>query len=238
MKKNSETFFTENEKNAVESAIKEAESNTSGEIVAIVVAKSDLYRDIDVIAGVIFSAMISVLPAEIFHAHSESILKKLIPSMNWLTQVPDGMRFMSGLTVFIALTVIIYFPAKFLFKKAPSLKRILLSIKRMDEEVRERALRAFHEHGLTDTKDATGVLFLISIFEKRVHILADHGIYSKVRQETLDKYAVSIGEGIASGKGCEALCCAIKDVGDELARYFPHSADDRNELPDRIVTEK
>ena len=108
----------------------------------------------------------------------------------------------------------------------------------MDAEVRERALRGFHEHGLANTKDATGVLFLISILERRVHVLADHGIYTKIKQETLDKYADSIGKGIASGKGSEALCNAIKDAGKELEKHFPRKEDDKNELSDRIVTEK
>jgi len=238
MNKKSNAFFTKNEQKAVEAAIREAESNTSGEIVTMVVERSDGYRDIDIIAGIIISAMISVYPAEMVYAYSEVLLRKILPSLNWLAQVPDGMRFITGLTAFAALTVILNFPVKFIFIKFPSLKRFLISIKRMDAEVKERALRGFHEHGLAGTRDATGVLFLISILEKRVHVLADHGIYTKIKQETLDKYASSIGKGIASGKGAEALCNAIKDAGKELEKYFPRKSDDVNELSDSIITEK
>lgn len=238
MKNKSETFFTEEETKKIESAIKDAESRTSGEIVTMVVEKSDSYRDIDAIAGIIISAIISVYPAELVFAGSESLIRKLVPSMNWFSQIPDGMRFLAGLTAFIVLTVILNFPVKFIFTSFPSLKRFILSIKRMDAEVRERALRGFSEHGLGATKDATGVLFLISLLEKRVHVLADHGIYTKINQETLDRYASSIGNGIASGNGGEALCNAIKDAGKELEKHFPRRSDDTNELPDRIVTEK
>ena len=238
MKTKSETFFTENETKAIESAIKDAESRTSGEIVTMVVDRSDSYRDIDLIAGLLISAIISVYPAELVYAASESIIRKLIPTMNWLSQIPDGMRFITGLTAFIALTIILSFPVKIIFKKFASLKRFILSIERMDAEVRERALQGFNENGLNATRDATGVLFLISLFEKRVHVLADHGIYTKIDQETLDRYASTIGKGIASGKGGEALCNAIKDAGKELEKHFPRRRDDTNELPDRIVTEK
>ncbi len=238
MKIKSETFFTENETKAIESAIKDAESRTSGEIVTMVVDQSDSYRDIDLIAGLLISAIISVYPAELVYAASESIIRKLIPSMNWLSQIPDGMRFITGLSSFIALTIILSFPVKIIFKRFASLKRFILSIKRMDAEVRERALRGFNEHGLNATRDATGVLFLISLFEKRVHVLADHGIYTKIDQETLDRYASTIGKGIASGKGGEALCNAIKDAGKELEKNFPRRRNDTNELPDHIVTEK
>jgi len=238
MNKKSETFFTQNEKKSIETAIKEAESRTSGEIVTMVVERSDSYRDIDVIAGLIISALISVYPAGIVYAASETLLRKLIPSMNWYSHIPDGTRFLTGLTVFIALTIILHYPVKLIFMKFPSLKRFILSIKRMDAEVQARALRGFHEHGLDKTKDATGVLFLISILEKRVHVLADHGIYTRIKQESLDKYAASIGKGIASGNGAEALCSAIKDAGQELEKHFPRKIDDRNELSNRIVTEK
>jgi len=238
MDNKSETFFTESEKIKIEAAIKAAESRTSGEIVTMIVEKSDGYRDIDLMAGIIISAIIAVYPSEMVYAASELLLRKLLPSMNWLTQIPDGIRFITGLSTFAALTIILQFPVKLIFTKFPLLKRYLIPIKRMDAEVSERALRGFHEHGLGNTKDATGVLFLISILEKRVHVLADHGIYTKIKQETLDRYADSIGKGIASGKGGEALCDAISDAGKELEKYFPRKSDDTNELSDRIVTEK
>jgi putative membrane protein len=238
MNTKSDAFFTDSEKKSIEAAIKEAESRTSGEIVTMVVEQSDSYRDINVLAGIIISAMISMFPAEIVFANSELLLRKFIPSMSWFNQIPDGVRFFAGMSVFIALTIILYFPVKFIFSKFPSLRRTILSIKRMDEEVRERALKGFHEHGLGNTKDATGVLFLLSVFERRVHVLADHGIYTKINQETLDKYATSIGRGIADGKGAEALCGAIKDAGKELEKHFPRKSDDRNELSNRIVTER
>ncbi len=238
MKINSKKFFSENEMKKIEASISEAESRTSGEIVAMVVESSDLYRDIDVSAGLIISAMLSVYPAEVFYANSVFLLSKFIPSMSWLAQIPDGFRFIAGLSVFIILTVLFYVPVRLLITKLYPLKRSLISIKRMDAEVRERALRAFREHNLDRTRDATGVLFLISVFEKRVHVLADHGIYKMIKQDTLDKYAGSIGKGIASGNGADALCGAIKDAGMELEKYFPRKSDDKNELPDKIVTER
>jgi len=238
MKNRSETFFTEDEKRAIEASIKEAESRTSGEIVTMVVEQSDGYRDADIVAGIIFAAVISFYPAELFFEYSEFLLRKFIPSMSWFTEIPDGTRFITGLMVFVSLTIILHFPLKMIFRKFPTVKRFIISIKRMDSEVKERALRGFHEHGLDKTKDATGVLFLISIFEKRVQILADRGIYTKINQDTLNRYAALVGKGIASGKGGEALCSAIKEIGSELEKHFPRSSDDKNELTDRIVTEK
>jgi len=238
MKNKSENFFTEKEITEIESAVKHAESGTSGELVAMVVDRSSSYLDIDVAAGIIFSALIAVYPAEIIYTYSAVILRKIIPSMSWLSQVPDGTRFITGLVSFIALVILLVFPVKFLFRKFPGIKRYMVPVSRMELEVKERAIRAFHEHGLSSTRDATGVLFLISIFEKKVYVLADRGIYTKITQETLDRYAGSIAKGIASGRGAEALCQAINDAGAELGKHFPRKSDDTNELSDRIVFEK
>lgn len=238
MNKKSKNFFTEKEQADIESAIKQAESRTSGEIVAMVVEKSSAYMDIDVLAGIIFSALIAVYPAEIAYLHSSSILRKIIPSLNWVDQAPDSWRFLTGLFVFAAITVLLYFPIKMLFRKFPAIKRNLLPLKRKEFEVRERAIRAFHEHGLANTRDATGVLFLISVLERKVYVLADRGIYAKITQAALDGYAASIAKGIADGKGGEALCNAIVDAGKELEKHFPLKSDDTNELSDRIIFEK
>jgi putative membrane protein len=238
MKNKSEKFFTEKEQADIESAIKQAESRTSGEVVAMVVERSSAYMDIDVLAGILFSALIAVYPADIIFLLAASMLRKIIASLNWFEQVPDSLKFLTGLLSFIAITMVLYLPVKLLFRKFPAVKRHILSLKRKEFEVRERAIRAFHEHGLANTRDATGVLFLISILERKVYVLADRGIYAKIKQDTLDKYASSVAKGIASGKGADALCQAIRDAGEVLEKYFPRKSDDKNELSDRMVFEK
>ena len=237
MKNKSETFFSEIEKKNIENAIKEAELNTTGEIVAMVVDKSSEYSDRDFMGSIFFSAVISIIPAQIFFHYSDFILRKLIPAMGWYIEIPDATRFITGLSFFILLTMILHLPLKAIFNKTPVLKKLFVTNKRMAEKVQDKAFRGFYMHGLNKTKDGTGVLFFISVFEKRVHILADHGIYSKIKQETLDKYAESISKGIASGNGGEALCKSIKAAGQELADYFPIQKDNVNELPDEVIVE-
>ena len=235
MKNKSETFFTETEKNNIENTIKEAELKTSGEIVAMVVDKSSEYSDTDFTGSIFLAAIISIIPAQIFFNYSDFILRKLIPAMNWFNEIHDSTRFMTGLTFFILLTMVLHLPIKAMFNKLSFLKRLFITNKKMIEKVEDKAFRGFYRYGLNKTKDATGVLFFISIFEKRVHVLADEGIYSKIKQEELDKYAASISKGIASGNSANALCKAIKDAGEELAIYFPIQKDDVNELPDAVI---
>ena len=56
----------------------------------------------------------------------------------------------------------------------------------MNEEVNQRTLQAFYENQLHKTKDGTGVMIFISLLEKRVNIIGDWGINSKVGQNFWD----------------------------------------------------
>jgi putative membrane protein len=43
---------------------------------------------------------------------------------------------------------------------------------------------------------------------------------------------------LKSGNGCDGFCKAIERCGEILAQHFPRSADDRDELPNKLVTEQ
>lgn len=235
MNKKADRFFTDNEKKRIEAAIAAAESGTSGEIVAMVVESSDRYRDVDVFVSMLFSACIAVIPAEAVYLAADEILRRVVPVMGWMPGIPDNTRFMTGLLAFLVVTLVLYLPVRFIFGRFPALRRFFIPVSRRDAEVREKALSEFREQGLDKTRDATGMLFLVSLFERRVYVLADHGIYEKMKQDTLDVYARSVSAGLAKNNGADALCDAITKAGSELSKYFPRKADDVNEIPDRVL---
>jgi putative membrane protein len=116
------------------------------------------------------------------------------------------------------------------------MKKLFIGIRRKEEAVRRRAERAFFERGLYKTKKNTGVLFFLSLLERKIWILADKGIYEKMSQETLDHFAGDVSRGIREGRAYEVLSQAIEEVGVLLARYFPVTPDDTDELPDGVMT--
>ncbi len=120
---------------------------------------------------------------------------------------------------------------------SPPLRRLALSRDKAAQEVMERALRAFHAHGLSRTRDRTGILILISLLERRVQVLADEGIDAQVPQGTWDDMVRIILDGIRSGKSGDAICQAVLCCGDLLVERFPDSPGDRNELPNRVIIE-
>lgn len=94
---------------------------------------------------------------------------------------------------------------------------------------------SFFDLGIHRTRDRTGILILISLFEHRVHLLADEGINAKVSHETWQEIVATITAGLHNGNACDALCSAIERCAEILEGHFPRRSDDRNELPDLVI---
>jgi len=94
---------------------------------------------------------------------------------------------------------------------------------------------SFIEQGLHHTRDKTGILILISLFEHRVFVLADQGINDRVPKATWDEIVRMVTEGIRSGRTADALCAAVARCGELLEQHFPVKKGDTDELPNLIV---
>jgi putative membrane protein len=108
----------------------------------------------------------------------------------------------------------------------------------MEGAVDLRSFAAFTAHGLHHTREHTGILILISLLEHRVEVLADKGINEKVSPGTWDEIVQIVTIGLKSGNACDAFCKAIERCGEILAQHFPRPADDRDELGNKLLTER
>lgn len=102
------------------------------------------------------------------------------------------------------------------------------------DAVEKRAIQEFYRMGLTETKDSTGILIMLSLKEKRVSVKADRAINEKVEPGTWDTTAEIIIKGIKAGQACKGICEAVEQVGNLLSEHFPIKPGDVNELPDDI----
>jgi putative membrane protein len=207
--KTATNFFTAAEQQQIETAVKRAETITSGEIVPMVVASSYDYPRAELIGGGTLALGLGLLISWWFG--DESIW--------WFLPV-----FLVAFAVFFLI-----------IRSCPKLKRKLIHPDELTEETRERALVAFMEQGLHATRDKTGILILISLFEHRVQVLADSGINAKVPEQTWDEIVTTILSGIKQDNACDALCQAIERCGALLTEHFPRKQDDNDELPNLIV---
>ncbi|MGA7826172.1 MAG: hypothetical protein WCA04_00805, partial [Geobacteraceae bacterium] len=173
-KKKSVSFFTEEENARIRTAIENAEASTSGEIVAMVVDRSDSYREAEIL-GAVLSAAFCALLLEItlqtgylwYSAHGWGPGSRVDPEL-----VLYGV----SLWTYIPLVLLLFFPFRLVFRRFEAVKLPFVGRKRIDEAVRERAVRAFFEKELYRTRDETGILIFLSLLEHKVWILADRGI--------------------------------------------------------------
>ncbi|MEX0805228.1 MAG: TPM domain-containing protein [Candidatus Binatia bacterium] len=205
-----ENFFTEAEQERIHQAVIDTESRTSGEIVPIIVTASARYTEIELL-GLIAGLFLGMLA-------------------EWFWSDPWGSHYFN-------LWPVIGATLGFLLGRVPSIKRRLAFDSRIAEAVNDSCLAAFTEYGLHYTRDHTGILILVSLLEHRVEVLADRGINEKVEPGTWDEIVKTLTAGLKSGHACDAFCKAIDRCGEILAAHFPRQDDDRDELPNKLVTE-
>jgi putative membrane protein len=152
-----------------------------------------------------------------------------------LSLVITDLFFKDSLTVFAIFFAGLSLATGWITDNVSALKRIFISKNRSAEMVREQAVQFFYEKGLHKTRDATGVFFFISLFEHKVWILADTGIYSRISQQELQVYATDMAQGIRQGGAAAILCREIAKLGEVLAEHFPARQDDENELSNGVI---
>jgi putative membrane protein len=208
-KLDAKTFFTEDERQRIEAAVRSVEARTSGEIVPMVVDQSYDYPRAEIVGAGFFSLATAI-------------------SVSWAFGH-------SSVWVFLPVFLVLYLPFKGLIRSLPDFKRRLIHPAEISAEVEEKALVSFIEQGLHHTRDKTGILILISLFEHRVFVLADQGINDLVPKATWDEIVHMVTEGIRSGRTGDALCAAVQRCGELLAQHFPVKTDDTDELPNLIL---
>lgn len=191
----------------ISAAIAEAERNTSGEIVAVLADQSSRYQHIPFMWAALLAL---VVPWPLIH----------------FTWMPVQQIFLIQLLVFFGLLAIAWHP------------RVRLSLVPKaisNANTRRRASEQFLAQNLHTTAGRTGVLIFVSLAEKRVEIIADHGIDALVPKGTWQKIVDELTAEIGAGRAVEGFERAIKKIGDLLAAHFPPGQRDPNELPDHLI---
>jgi putative membrane protein len=217
MKDLAKIFLSDDERIRVETAVKEAEKLSAGEIVVLIISASYQYP-----LAIVIGAAAFALPLAL-------IFTLLVGRWLWIGG-QNIWLFLGFLTVFFILFHEI-------IKRIPWLKRFFISRREIDDEVKEAAITNFFNHDLYRTRDETGVLVLISVFERRVWILADRGINAKVSEGQWDDIVKMITDGIKQKRSTDAICEAVEKIGELLKRHFPVKPDDTDEL-DNLIIEK
>src|SRR5690606_3920990 len=100
--------------------------------------------------------------------------------------------------------------------------------------VEERAVEVFNILGVSQTKARNGVLFYLAFKDHKFAVLGDEGINKVVPPDFWDQIRSHMENLFRQGRFTEGLCDGIRMTGEQLAKYFPYTQDDKNELPDDI----
>jgi len=215
MKVNTASFLSKTDQQKIEACVHEAETRTKGEIVVMVVPASDHYPMAGWRGATAFAFPLALA----------------------FTPVLGGL-FWAGpfnLWVFLATLIPIWVVFHEAVKRFPLVKRWFISAKEMEAEVQEAAHIHFSRKGLYRTREETGVLIYISVFERRVWVLGDRGINAKIPEAYWRGVVATLVQAIRERRPAEGICQAVGDVGRILQEKFPIGIGDVDELENVIV---
>jgi putative membrane protein len=201
-----------NDLEQVRAELAKVEQGTTGEIVPVVLERSDPHPSADWLAAL---AMVLV---------GSALLAGILP---W------------DRPLFVLLTQIALGAVGFALARAlPGVKRLLVSDAQAAAAAEEQAFQEFYRNGLHKTQDATGVLIFVSLFEHRAIVLGDEGISRYVHADHWSSVDNAILAGIRDGSLRAGLIAGIHAAGKELQRLFPSIKDNQNELSDRLIVRR
>ena len=209
-------LLSDADRERVNARVARAEGRVAAQIVTAVVAKSDAYPELPWKAFALATALAALAVA---------VGAGLRPGWTALqdARVLVVVVLGAGLSA-AALTVYV-----------PRLARGLLSGVRAEGEVQQYAQALFLDRELFHTRARTGVLLLVSLFERRVVVLPDRGIPGDIGEADWQAVVRAMTPGLAAGRVADALIEGVARVEALLAAHgMARPAPGGEELPDVI----
>jgi uncharacterized membrane protein len=98
----------------------------------------------------------------------------------------------------------------------------------------KRAQELFHLLKMDNTKEENGILFYVSIDDKKFALIGDRGIHARVGDDFWSAVRDEVLSRFRESEFQNGLIAGIELVGHKLAAHFPWEVDDTNELSDEI----
>ena len=199
----------------IETAIAEAESHTSGEIVPILVRRSSTVGHVSLVG-------FTLLLLGMFLIDLPAILADLGgPYWIWL-----GACWLLAGGLALGL------------QRLDIVQRLLTPRLDQMQQVNLRAQIEFYELGISQTRDRTGILLFVSLMEHRAVVLADHSIAEKLDAEVWQELVDLMIRGVKRGDLAAGMTEAVQRCGELLSAHFPIAENDTNELRDHLIVKE
>ncbi|HWB65012.1 MAG TPA: TPM domain-containing protein [Chitinophagales bacterium] len=97
-----------------------------------------------------------------------------------------------------------------------------------------RATEVFRKLEMDKTAQANGVLIYIAYKDRKFAIIGDKGINTVVPANFWEGTKEVMREHFKRGEFFEGAVFAIRETGEHLKQYFPHTGNQQNQLPNDI----
>lgn len=223
---NFDKYISEHGVAKVEGAIKEAESFSACEIVPVIMDHADEYLHGSVTFGFIFSIL--CLTLSWFILPPNELMQYVWPSaIQW------------EYLVFMLLVILIGFTiGVFIAQKIPALKLFFISPKEMQKHVINKSLFCFNHYNVSKTRDNTGIVIVVSLYEKMVHVHGDTNVSKYFDQACWNSICAKIIHGIKNNNLAQGLHDGIVDIGALVKEKLPIQPNDTNELANKLYFHK
>ena len=210
----------------VTQAVTDAEARSDAEIATIVAERSDGYNDVPLI----WAALTALLALSVYAAFPDFYI-------GLLDRISGGWHVWTLrelLTASVFAATIKFLAMRFLIGWWP-LRMALTPAKTKTRRVRTRAIALFKASTERRTRSRTGVLVYLSLAERRAEIVADEAIVAKVSPDQWGAAMALLVDQLKAGRPGDGMVAAVGAIGAVLAEHFPHSGDDPDEIPNRMI---
>jgi uncharacterized membrane protein len=113
--------------------------------------------------------------------------------------------------------------------------RVLIQRGKLKSDPLVAAQKKFHRLGMSKTRERNAVLIFVAPRVHKLAVVGDNAIHEKCGDEFWQRVVGTMRAHFQNEKFSDALIEAVKEVGSVLARHFPKTVRDTNELPDDVL---
>jgi putative membrane protein len=183
-------YFTAVEEGRIQSAIEGIEAKTGVQVLAAVIGRADHYPEAPWKAFALAASLASL-----------GLAVQAVLDPPWIAPVHAAFYAIAVLGVGAAAAL-----ATMLL---PPLARLLIPSARLEGEVEQYARGYFLERGVFGTRERTGILVLVSRFERKLAILPDTGLADRLPAGALAAVGRCMGPQLSRGARCAALSAGL-----------------------------
>jgi putative membrane protein len=216
------SYLSQAEREQVEAAVAEAEQQTSAELVCAVATESGRYDRAEGAWGLIGAVLTLMLANTV-------LISAPAQGASWT--IDRGL----GLAGQVAAVVIGFVAGNLLASYFHPLRRLLVSNRELAAETERAAWAVFAQRRMRSTRQQGGLLIYVSLFERRVVILADDGILGPLGQVFLDQLRDEAVAHLRAGRRLATFVDTVRLAASRLAEPLPVETDDTNELHNQLV---